>query len=497
MRGVYNVLDFGAVADGKTKNTAAFAAAVQACATEQGGILFVPAGRFLTGPIHLQSNLTLYLSSGAVILFSQDPEDYPLVRTRWEGTECYALSPMLFADGCENVSVTGKGVLDGQGDSWWKCVRLLKGQHPEQVDFPFMHRLLELNAEILKIAGSGGGGFETGYLRPSLIQFKDCKNVTLEGITARNSAFWNTHVLYSSDVTIQDAKFVNPDHSPNTDGLDIDSSRGVRIANCSFDVGDDCLVIKSGMDEDGVRVGRPTEYVTVTNCTMLRGHGGVVFGSECAGGVRNIVISNCVFNGTDRGIRIKSRRERGGYIQNVRVSNLLMQDVMCPLVFNLYYKCGAKPEKLQYLSSHEPQPVTSYTPYIKHFQLSNISAYKVRSSGGVFFGLPEMPIEGIHLSDILIEMDQQGELNTPAMNFDDTRLKKAGIVASHLKNVSFRNVTMTGVDGPALDLGDSTGIEVSGLSVVQAEKAPRIRLTRCREFHLYSSQVQDSDIVRQ
>jgi polygalacturonase len=497
MTGIYNLLDFGGAGDGKTKNSDAFNKAIQECTKNGGGVVFVPAGKFLTGPIHLKSNITLYLSAGAIVLFSQDPADYPIVKTRWEGTECHALSPMLFGDGVENVSVSGKGILDGQGMSWWKDAALVKSGKSDQLNYPFMKKLLELNSEVMKIAGSGGGGFHSGYLRPSLIQFKDSKNITIEGITARNSAFWNTHILYCTDVTIHDAKFVNPDNSPNTDGLDIDSSRGMRISNCTFDVGDDCLVIKSGMDEDGVRVGRPTEHITVTNCTMMRGHGGVVFGSECSGGVRNIVVSNCIFNGTDRGIRIKSRRERGGYIENVRVSNIIMEDVISPLVFNLYYKCGATDDKVASLNSKEKQPVTKYTPYIKNFQISNISSYKTRSACGVFFGLPEMPIEGIHLSDVLIEMDKKGELNTPAMNFDETKLKKAGFVGSNMKNCSFRNINIIGLEGTAIDITDSEGIEVSGLKVIQEVHAPVVRTKNCKDINVSGSNLKDGDIVKE
>jgi polygalacturonase len=432
-----------------------------------------------------------------VVLFSQDPEDYPIVKTRWEGTECHALSPMLFGDGLENVSVTGQGILDGQGESWWQGVRLIQGGQGDRVALALRQRLLELNREVLEIAGSGGGGFQSGYLRPSLVQFKDCKNVTLEGIVARNSAFWNTHILYCEDVTIQDVTFVNPDKSPNTDGLDIDSSRGVRVSNCTFDVGDDCLVIKSGMDEDGMRVGRPAEHIAITNCTMLRGHGGVVFGSECAGGVRNVVISNCIFNGTDRGIRIKSRRERGGYIENVRVNNLILQDVLSPFVFNLYYRCGAKPDQVPYLSSKEKQPVTRRTPYIRNFQISNVSSYRTRSACGVFFGLPEMPLEALELSDVLVEMDETGELAAPAMNFDDTRLRRAGFVGCNLRNVSFRNLSISGLEGPALDLADSEGVEASGIRVVGAAKGPVIRLANCRDFRVYGSNLAEADILRE
>jgi polygalacturonase len=495
MNGFYNLIELGAVPDGKTKCTDVFKKAIALCKEHGGGTLFVPAGTYLTGPIALESHINLHLSAGALVRFSPDPEEYPFVRTRWEGTECWGLQPMLFGYHLENVSVTGKGILDGQGEHWWKHARLIKSGHADQVNFPCMKKLNDLNAEVLTIAGSGGGGLHSGYVRPPLIQFMECRNVTLDGITARNSAFWNTHILYCADVTIHDAKFINPDSSPNTDGLDIDSSRGVRVSDCTFDVGDDCVVIKSGMDEDGVRVGRPTEFVAITNCTMLRGHGGVVFGSEISGGVRNIVISNCLFNGTDRGIRIKSRRERGGFIENVRISNIVMENVISPLVFNLFYECGHKPEKRAFLNSKEPQAVTKYTPFIRNFQISNISSYKTLSACGVFFGLPEMPIEGIHVSDVLIEMDKVGARKAPAMNFDDTKLQKAGFVGSFLKNCSFRNINVIGVNGPAVDLADATGVEISGLVATQDQKGPLVKMKNCVDCHV-AGKVKDGDIEK-
>lgn len=495
MTGFYNIADMGAKADGKTKNTDIFRKAVAECEKNGGGTIVVPAGNFLTGPIHLKSNINLHLSAGAVILFSSDPDDYPIVKTRWEGTECHALSPMIFADFCENISITGAGILDGQGQPWWDNAKTAKTGNMDTVKFPFVKEILKLNEEVMKIAGSGGGGFYSGYLRPSLIQFKDCTHATIDGITARNSAFWNTHILYCTDVTIHNAKFINPDNSPNTDGLDIDSSRGVKISDCTFDVGDDCLVIKSGMDEDGVRVGRPTEFITVSNCTMLRGHGGVVFGSEVSGGVRNITVTNCIFNGTDRGIRLKSRRERGGYIENVRVSNIIMENVITPFAFNLYYKCGAKPEKVDYLNDKQKHPVTKYTPYIKNFQLANISSYKTLSACGVFFGLPEMPIEGIVLSDIYIEMDKTGKLDTPVMDFDDTKLRKAGFVGSNMKTAAFRNITIKDLEGPAVTLTDSEDVEIAGFNIKQETEGTAVTTKNCSNIRLSNNSFGEKNVI--
>jgi polygalacturonase len=180
--------------------------------------------------------------------------------------------------------------------------------------------------------------WDSQFLRPALLQLFDCKHVAIEGVTLQNSPFWNTHLVYCDDVNIRAVTIKNPADTPNGDGLDIDSCRNVRVSDCHFDVGDDCLCLKSGIDVDGRRIGRPTENVAVTNCTMLRGHGGVVMGSETAGSIRNVTISNCISIGTDRGIRFKSNRARGGVIEEIRVGDIYMQDVLCPLAINAFYR---------------------------------------------------------------------------------------------------------------------------------------------------------------
>ncbi|MBN2625068.1 MAG: glycoside hydrolase family 28 protein, partial [Spirochaetales bacterium] len=322
--GYYSLLDFSEPKTGSSDYTGAFAKAAEAAAQAGGGVIIVPPGVFPTGPIRLYSNTELRLAPGATIRFSDDPRDYPLVNTRWGGNDCVALMPMLFADGAQNVSLTGKGTLDGNGRWWWETYRAMAAAGSPTAEWPHLAELKETLARVIEANGemarfdTGGGGMESGFLRPPLLQFKDCRNITIEGVTCTNSAFWNCHMLYSEDITIHDTRFVSPADAPNTDGMDIDSCRGVRISDCVYDVGDDCLCLKSGIGREAMAVGRPTEEVVVSNCTMLRGHGGIVLGSEIAGGLRNIVISGCTFRGTDRGIRLKTRRERGGYVKNVR-----------------------------------------------------------------------------------------------------------------------------------------------------------------------------------
>lgn len=265
-----NVRDFGAVGNGQVKDTEAFKKAIEASWEQGGGTVYVPAGVYLTGPIHLKSNITLYIESGATLKFSNDLDDFPLVYTRWEGEEQEAYSPLIYAENAENIAVVGFGTIDGQGEMWWK-----------------LHRNKELK-----------------YPRPRTVCFYRCKNVTIEGIKIVNSPSWTVNPIECENVTVHNVKIQNPYDSPNTDGINPESCEGVRISNCYIDVGDDCVTLKSGTEDCKVRI--PCENIAITNCIMAHGHGGIVIGSEMSGGVRNVVISNCIFEGTDRGIRIKN-----------------------------------------------------------------------------------------------------------------------------------------------------------------------------------------------
>jgi len=458
----YNVRCFGAKGDGKVKDTAAIQQAITFCEKHGGGTVVFPSGIYFTGSIRLCSNLTLYIDSGATLLFSSDFGDYPPVRTRWEGVECYGFSPLVYGSELENVSIIGRGTLDGQGEAWWNELRKRRQDGRTWPESEFEKQLARLNIEY-ESAGSGGGGREMQFLRPPLVQLINCRNVLLEGLTHQNSPFWNTHLVYCDDVVIQNVSFKNPADASNTDGLDIDSCRNVRISNCFFDVGDDCLCLKSGMDEDGRRVGKPTENVTISNCIMLHGHGGVVIGSEIAGSIRNVTISNCQFFGTDRGIRIKARRGRGGTVEDIRVNNIIMQRVLSPIVMNLFYRCGASPDDV-FLFGTDPQPVTEKTPILRNISLSNITARNVRAAAGFLHGLPEMPIQNVRFHDIVIETtcDPQEQGGEPAMVFGLEPMVGKGILGKYLKGVQFHHVRVETRQGEGLHLEESQEIEIHG-----------------------------------
>lgn len=461
---LYNVVDFGAVGDGQIKNTDAIRLAMTACAAQGGGTVYVPAGIYVTGPIHLQNHITLYLESGATLLFCRDFAEYPPVRTRWEGVECYGFSPLIYGKDLHDVSLMGRGTLDGQGDAWWSALAQRRAEGPFTPHTDMELELARLNPGY-ENAGSGGGGRGMQFLRPPLVQLMNCRNVRLDGLTHKNSPFWNTHLVYCQDIVIHGVRFQNPPDAPNTDGLDIDSCRNVMISDCAFDVGDDCICLKSGIDEDGRRVGKPTENVTIANCTMLHGHGGVVIGSEIAGSIRNVTISNCIFLGTERGIRMKSRRGRGGVVEDIRVSNIMMKNVLCPVVLNLFYCCGATPDDAAF--SPEPQPVTEETSVFRNIFLSNIVARDVRAAAGFFHGLPEMPIENVSLHDITIDMAQSPDVpgGEPAMVFGLEPMAGRGMVGKYLKHVSLSHVTVKTRHAEGLSLEESRDIDIHAFAM--------------------------------
>jgi polygalacturonase len=461
---IFDITKYGAQGDGSTDCTQAIASAIEACSSTGGGTVYIPAGTYLTGPIVLKDHITLYVESGATVRFTTRFDAYPPVKTRWSGYECYGYCPLIYGYGLKDVAIKGEGVFDGQGEAWWKAYRGLKnGEFPESTT---RSELLKLNKELKESTKSNIGEWESQFLRPALLQLVHCEKVVLEGITLMNSPFWNTHLVYLNHVNIQGVTFKNPSDTPNGDGLDIDSCSNVRVSNCHFDVGDDCLCLKSGIDEDGRRVGIPTENVTVTNCTMLHGHGGVVFGSECAGGIRNVTITNCIFIGTDRGIRIKTNRARGGGVENVRISNIYMQDVLCPLAVNAFYRYGVDVSN-PLMTSPDAVPITEGTSVVQHIHISDITAKNALAAAGFIYGLPEMPVRDISLRNVVFEMTQNPEEQggEPDMVREHRIMAGDGILCKHVEGLELHNVRVETRQGPALILENTRDAEINGLKM--------------------------------
>jgi polygalacturonase len=419
-----NVRGHGAAADGITPDTRALQAAIDACAAKGGGTVYLPAGRYVTGSLFLRDNICLHLDAGAILLGSEDRADYPIVHSRWEGMHQNTHASLIGGKGLTNITVTGRGTIDGRGAVWWQAKKDKTLFHP----------------------------------RPRLISFSDCSNVLIEGITAINSPSWTINPVHCQNVNIRGITIINPADSPNTDGINPDSCRLVRISDCYVSVGDDCITIKSGTEHEQSDRSAPCRDITITNCTLERGHGGVVIGSEMSGGVKNVVISNCVFIGTDRGIRIKSRRGRGGTIEDIRVTNLIMDGVLCPFTMNLYYHIGERGNLN--VSDKQPRSVDDGTPRLRHIHFSHITARDVKHAAGFLYGLAEMPVEDISLSDISISIAEQADSGYPEMADDIPSMSRAGFFIRNARRLRLENVQVTGQLGEAFDIADCSDVTI-------------------------------------
>ena len=336
------ITNFGAVADSQTDCTAAIRNAIDACVQAGGGRVVVPAGEFLTGAIHLKSNVNLHLDTNAVLKFSTDPKAYlPAVFTRFEGMECWNFSPLIYAYGQKNIAVTGEGTLDGQADEthWWSW----KGRESRGAEAQpgAGARLVKMVADGTPVDQRRFG--EGDNLRPSFIEFNHCRNVLIEGVQIRRSPMWEIHPLLCTNVTVRGVDIVS--HGANNDGCDPESCRDVLIEKCLFDTGDDCIAIKSGRNNDGRRVGVPSENLIIRDCTMRDGHGGVTIGSEISGSCSNVFVENCEMSSPNLtcALRLKSNAVRGGVLQNIFMRNVnvgVVKDSVLQIDF--LYEEGAK-----------------------------------------------------------------------------------------------------------------------------------------------------------
>ncbi|HBB07481.1 MAG TPA: glycoside hydrolase [Bacteroides sp.] len=414
---------FGAVGDGKTLCTEAFARAIDELEARGGGHLVVPAGIWFTGPIVLKSNIDLHLEKGAVILFSPDVDLYPLVETVFEGLDTRRCQSPISGRNLVNVAITGQGAIDGNGHFWrplkkgkvtesqWKQT-IARGGVFKRPDywFPYPETLRGDTISNMNVPQNLKTEEEwhsvRHFLRPVMVSLIECKNVWLQGVIFQNSPAWNLHPLLCENVLVEDVLVRNPSYAQNGDGLDLESCRNSLIVNPVFDVGDDGICLKSGKDEDGRRRARPCENVVIDGCTVFKGHGGFVVGSEMSGGVRNIAVSNCSFLGTDVGLRFKSKRGRGGTVENIWIDRISMIDIVTdPVTFNLYYGGKSAVEVLEsgekVPAAVEPMPVDETTPCFRGIHISNLTCAGARRA--LFFnGIPEMPIRDISLKNVHI-----------------------------------------------------------------------------------------------
>ncbi len=493
-----NILEFGGIGDGIYKNTKAFKKAINALSEKGGGTLIVPQGVWFTGPIELKSNMNLHLQKGALLSFSRNFDDYPLVTTVFEGLDTRRCQSPISGRNLKNIAITGQGYIDGSGDAWrpvkkqkvtekhWKKIiakggafkradywfptaKALKGDALSEMNVP---RKLQTEKEWLAIKD---------FLRPVMISLIECENVLLQDACFSNSPSWNIHPLMCKNIIIDNIKVRNPSYAQNGDGLDLESCENAIVVNSQFDVGDDGICVKSGKDEDGRKRGRPTQNVIVDNCTVYHGHGGFVVGSEMSGGVKNIKVSHCGFLGTDVGLRFKSRRGRGGTVENIYVSHITMQDIVTDaLSFNLYYGGKSASEEMESGERGKKEkvtipPVTEETPCFKELYFNHITSSNSHRSM-YFNGLPEMKIQGIHIENTVMTSDKGAEFY-------------------YAENISLNNVSLSPKQGTALTFKNITDVHLSQITYPEElDKVMSIERDELPEIKNYNNSFSDDKI---
>ena len=395
----YNVIAFGAVADGKTFCTQNFKRAIETCSKEGGGKVIVPKGKYLTGAIHLEDNVNLHLEEGAEILFSTNPEDYPIVHTSFEGLELMNYSPLIYAYNKTNIAVTGKGILNGQANetNWWPwkgstseghIYGFVEGQ-PSQKDkgnLPALMDMAERDVPIEKrVFGKGH------YLRPNFFEPFGCTNVMIQGVKIVDAPFWILHPIKCTNVIVDGVNIQS--HGPNNDGCDPEYSKNVLIKNCTFNTGDDCIAIKAGRDDEGRRVGIMSENIIVRNCHMMDGHGGVVIGSEMSAGVKNVFVEDCTMDSPnlDRAIRLKTNSKRGGVVDGVYVRNI---------------KVGKVKEAVLHITMHYSvygNQTGNFIPQIRNIFLENFTVKDAGDYAIFADGLENSKIDNVIFKNIKID----------------------------------------------------------------------------------------------
>lgn len=436
-----NVRDFGAVGDGIHDDTVNIQTAVNCLPC--GGRLFFPEGTYSIGPINLKSHITLEISENAVLLGTTDTQRYPVIPGEladmesgealhfgtWEGNAVSMHQALLFAEYAEDIRIVGRGTVDGnaQNSTWWVNVKE-------------------------RIIG-----------RPRLIFFNRCKNITVHGITAQNAASWQFHPYFSEHLDFLDLAVNAPKDSPNTDALDPEACDYVNIIGCRFSVGDDCIAIKSGKIEIGKKYKTPANHHTIRNCIMQFGHGAVTLGSEMAGGVKNLTVNRCIFNHTDRGLRIKTRRGRGkdAVIDGVLFENIKMDGVLTPIVINMWYNCCDPDRFSEYVWSREQLPVDERTPYLGKFTFRNMVCENCQVAACYCDGLPEQPIDEITVENIRFTYDPDAKPGVPAMRNHAEKMCRAGMYFDNVRKLTVKNVDISGNDGEAL-LASHVGTLVQG-----------------------------------
>ncbi|MDE7263516.1 MAG: glycoside hydrolase family 28 protein [Anaeroplasmataceae bacterium] len=420
-----NVHDFGAKGDGVSNDTNFIQACIYAC--PDGGRVVFPKGDYYTGPLFLRSNITIELDESTRLIGDIERKNYPILPGMtyttdekgeynlgsWEGNPLDCFASIITGINVENVKIIGRGIIDGNAHNadWWIDVRQKRGAW-----------------------------------RPRGVFLNHCKNISFQGVTVTNTPSWNLHPYFSSQIRFIDMKLVSPKNSPNTDGCDPESCDQVDILGVYFSVGDDCIAIKSGKIYMGRKYKTPSSNFNIRNCSMNFGHGAVVLGSEMSGGIRDIKVSQCLFNQTDRGLRIKTRRGRGkdAVIDGITFENIQMNHVLTPLVINMFYFCDPDGHS-NYVQTKDKLPVDERTPYLGDFCFKDIVCDNVNVAAGTFFGLPEAPIHSIRLENVAFKYAQNPVSGVAAMMDGLDPLVGEGLIFNYVHKVSLKNVQFKGL----------------------------------------------------
>ena len=427
-----DVKEFGAKGDNETDDTLFIQCAINAC--PKGGRVYIPAGNYRITSLFLKSDLVLELAKGATLYATTDRTKFPILPGvitsydeqdeynlgTWEGNPIDCFAGIICGINVENVLITGQGVIDGCSsyETWWA------------------------DPKTRKIAW-----------RPRLVFLNHCNNVILHGVQFQNSPSWNLHPYFSDNLKFIDLKVLNPKDSPNTDGLDPESCKNVEIIGVYFSLGDDCIAIKSGKIYMGAKHKKPSENLMIRQCCMRDGHGSITIGSEMAGGVKNLIVKDCKFLHTDRGLRIKTRRGRGkdAIIDGILFENIEMDHVMTPVVINAFYFCDPDGHS-QYVQSKEYFPVDDRTPFIGELNFRNIKATNCHAAAAYMFGLPEQKIKKVGFENVSFSYADNPKAGVPAMMDGADKTTKSGMLAKNLEVLELKNVTITGQDGEEITL---------------------------------------------
>jgi hypothetical protein len=461
---IVEVTHYGAVGDGRTRCTEAVQRAIEACAAGGGGTVIFPAGRYISGALTLRSNVHLHLSPGTTLVASPRPEDFPPIKGRDEGVERTIHSSLINGSGLDNVAITGHGVLDGQGEPWLQAHAVtqemrVKGNVPRNAEYP--------------------AGAPLRWPRPRIINFIRCRKVLVEGVTLADTPLYGIHLVYCEDVAVDRVTTIQKT-SASTTSIAIDSSKRVRVTNCLIGHGGDGIGIKSGYNEDGRRVGIPAEDILISNCN-IEGFGttGLAIGSETAAGIRNVLVSDCVFRDGANAIQIRAPRGRGGIVEQIRFTNLVMDRIAQTAIKVTHFfdsirkdPAGSGPARRNLeVARSRRAPIDAGTPTFRDFVFSGLSVGRTDQLI-VVEGLPERFVRGVVLENIAVAEARGGIScglagDISISNFSPGKLESPAIDAREVERLEVHRLKYPRpyADAPALWLENVSGAFIHGCNV--------------------------------